>query len=185
MKMILKHVLAGVCALGFVTATAPAADWMAGMKEGSPAFKSMTQLAFGPQGILFFADSKAATVVALATGDTTPASGSKSLKSEGVNQKIAALLGTSAEQIGLDDMAVNPISRQVYISVSRGRGPEATPVLVRIKTDGQPEVVALDKMKFSRADLPDAPAESAGSGPGPSPRQESITDLAFFQDRVL
>jgi hypothetical protein len=186
MKMFLKPVFAGVCALGFVLQTASAADWMSGMKEGNPTLKSMSQLAFGPQGILFIADTKAAAIVALATGDTTLASGAKSLKVEGVNQKIAALLGTTAEQIGLDDMAVNPMSRQVYIAVSRGRGPEATPVLLRIKADGQLEVVALDKMKFSRADLPDAPAESTGgAGRGPSPRQESITDLAFFQDRVL
>ena len=47
-------------------------------------------------------------------------------------------------------MAVNPISRSAYLSVSRGRGPDAVPVLIRVKNDGQPEVVALDKVKYSR-----------------------------------
>jgi len=51
-------------------------------------------------------------------------------------------------------MAVNPASRSAYLAVSRGRGPDAIPVLVRVKSDGQPEVVALDKVKFSRGELP-------------------------------
>ena len=59
----------------------------------------MGPLAFGPEGILFVADTKAAAVVALATADTQPASGAKLLKVERINQKIAALLGTSADQI--------------------------------------------------------------------------------------
>ena len=40
-----------------------------GMTEGKVAFKSMGPLAFGPEGILFIADTKAAAVVAIATGD--------------------------------------------------------------------------------------------------------------------
>ncbi len=81
------------------------------------------------------------------------------LKVEGINQKIAALLGASADQILIEDLAVNPISRNAYLAVSRGRGPDAVPVLVRVKADGQVEVVSLDKVKFSRADLPDPPVD--------------------------
>jgi hypothetical protein len=56
-----------------------------------------------------------------------------------------------------------------------------------VKGDAQPEVVKLDKVKFSRAELPDAPTEGVqGQGNRQSnPRQESITDIAFLEDRVL
>lgn len=157
------------------------------MKEGKPVIKSMGQLAFGPDGILFVADSKAAAVIAIATGDTKPAVGDKTLKVEGINQKIAGLLGTAAEQILIDDVVVNPISRNVYVAVSRGRGPEAIPVLLRVKTDGALEMVSLDKVKFSRGELPDAPVDGVVSQGNrqKNPRQEAITDVAFFQDRVL
>jgi hypothetical protein len=167
--------------------TVQAADWTAGMKEGKPEFKSMGPLTFGPEGILFVADTKGAAVYAINTSDTKTASGSKHLKVEGINQKIASLLGTSADQILIDDMAVNPISRNTYLAVSRGRGPEAIPVLVRVKTDGQAEVVSLDKIQFSKGELPDAPLDGVvGEGNRKSnPRMESITDVAFFQDRVL
>ena len=134
-------------------ATASAANWTEGMQEGKPALKSMGPLAFGPEGILLIADTKGAAVVAVATGDITPGT-AKPLKVEGINQKVAALIGTAADQILIDDMAVNPISRSVYLAVSRGRGPDATPVLVRVKPEGQIEIVSLDKVKFARGEGP-------------------------------
>jgi hypothetical protein len=187
MKRIVRDLLFTLVALGLATPFAHAANWTADMKEGKPAFKSMGPLTFGPDGILFVADTKSAAVFAVATGDTTPAAGVKALKVEGINQKIAALLGTSADQLLIDDLAVNPISRNTYLAVSRGRGANATPVLVRVKTDGQPEVVSLDKVKFSKGELPDAPVEGVvGEGNRQSnPRQESITDIAFLEDRLL
>src|SRR5436190_6847735 len=116
-----------------------AGNLTAGMTEGKPEIKSMSQLAFGPEGILFIADSKSAAVFAVATGDTKAAYGSEPLKVEGINEKIAGLLGTSADQILIDDLAVNPISHKAYLAVSRGRGPGATPVLIRAQAGGRLE----------------------------------------------
>src|SRR3954462_4112077 len=83
--------------LTVVSTAASAADSTAGMSEGKPAFKSMGPLTFGPDGVLFVADTKAAAIVAIATGDTSnPASPAKGLKVEGIDQKVAALLGTAA-----------------------------------------------------------------------------------------
>jgi hypothetical protein len=166
--------------------TAQAAKWTANMKEGKLELKSVGPLAFGPDGVLFIADAKAATIVAVATGDTK-ISGEQALKVEGINQKIAALLGTAPDQILIVDLAINPLSRNAYLSVSRGRGPDAVPVLVRVKTDGKLEVLDLDKVKFSTAALPDAPVDKlVGEGNRQSnPRNESITDIAFVDGRVL
>ena len=52
------------------TSSAWAAGWTDGMKEGAVTFKSAGPLAFGPDGILFVADTKGAAIVAIATGDT-------------------------------------------------------------------------------------------------------------------
>lgn len=186
MKSNLKSVLVSVlaCAAGAATAQA---DATAGMKEGNPALKSIGQLAFGPDGVLFVADTKAAAIVALATGDTQAVSNAPTLKAEAINQKIAALLGTTADQLEINDLAVNPLSRRAYLSVSRGRGPDAAPALVRVKADGQPELVSLDKVRFSRAELPDPPKDGvAGEGKRKSnPRMEAITDIAYVDGRVV
>ena len=187
MKRLSPHFLATMLAIGLAAPIARASHWTADFKEGKPAFKSMGPLAFGPDGILFVADTKSAAIVAIATGDTKAASGTKPLKIEAINQKIAGLLGSSADQLLIDDIAVNPESRNVYMAVSRGRGPDAIPVLVRVTTGGELEIVALDKVKFSRAELPDAPVDGVlGQGNRSSnPRLESITDIAFLEDRLL
>jgi hypothetical protein len=144
--------------------------------------------------------------VAIATGDTdapkaqtasasasTSAEVDRPLKIDAGNQKVAALLGTAADQVLINDMAVNPASKNIYLAVARGRGPDATPVLVRVNgADAKLDVVPLDDVKFSVAQLPDPPSDRAaggngggGRGQGQNPRQESITDIAFFQDRVI
>jgi hypothetical protein len=176
----------GLVALGLV-ASPVHASLTAGMKEGKAEFKAMNQLAFGPDGVLFIADTEAAAVFAIATGDTKAAASSATIKAEAINQKIAALVGTSADQIAIQDLAVNPISRQAYLAVRRGQGPGAAAVLVRVKADGQPEIVSLDKVKFSRAELPN-PAPDAAPEPGKkgqNRRLEAITDIAYADGKLL
>lgn len=178
--------LAASLGLALLAGVASAANWTAGMAEGKVTLKSAGPITFGPDGILFVADTKSAAIVAIATGDTKGGA-AKSVKVDGINTKVAALLGTAADQIILDDLAVNPASQTAYLAVTRGRGAGATPVLVRVKGDGNLEVVSLDKVKHARAELPDAPVDGVqGEGKKQSnPRQESITDLAFLEDRLL
>jgi hypothetical protein len=179
--------VASAALLACATPSAHSATATVDMKEGAVALKSIGPLTFGPDGILFVADTKSAAVVAIATGDTGANRETRPLKVEGINQKIAALLGTTADQILINDMVVNPVSRNVYLAVSRGRGPEAKPVLLRVKGDGQPEAVSLDSIRHSRAELPDAPVDGVvgQANRQSNPRQESITDIAFLEDRLL
>ncbi len=187
MKAIAHPAAIAALALAVGLTGARAVNWTDGMNEGKPAFKSIGPLAFGPEGILFVADTKAAAVTAIATGDTKSADDTKPIKVVGIDQKLAALLGTTADQILINHLAVNPISRTAYLAVARGRGPDAVPVLVRVKSDGQLEVVSLEKVKFSRGELPDAPIDGVvGEDRRQSnPRLESITDIGFLEDRVL
>src|SRR5580704_4018464 len=104
----------------------------ADLSSGKAQLKSAGPLAFGPDGILFVGDSVGASIVALDTGDRAPASSSPKFDVKGVNEKIASLLGTSADQIMINDVKVNPVSKNAYLSVSRGRGPDAAAVIVRV-----------------------------------------------------
>jgi hypothetical protein len=186
MKVSFKFLALATVASGVLIAPVRAAHWSEGMKEGDAGLKSAGPIAFGPNGILFVADTKSAAILAIDTGDNK-ASQAKLGKISGVDQKIAAILGTTADHILINDLAINPESHNAYLAVSRGRGPDAKPVLVRITGESQIEVVPLEKVKFSRAVLPDAPIDGVvGSGNRQSnPRQESITDIGFFEDRVL
>ena len=54
-----------------------------------------------------------------------------SFEIQGINEKVAALVGTAPDQVEIHDVAVNPISHNVYLSVSRGRGPDAAAVTLK------------------------------------------------------
>jgi len=176
----------GITALFLLTSPVVAADLTDGMTEGAVTLQSAGPLAFGPEGILFVGDTKAAAVVAIATGDTK-ASDTRPIKVEGIAHKIAGLLGTAPDQILINDMAANPVSHSVYLTVARGRGPDSVPVIIRVKSGGEMEAVSLEKVKSSRLELPDAPADAATGSGGreSSTRMESITDIGFLEGRVL
>jgi hypothetical protein len=141
-------------------------------------------LAFGPQGVLLVGDSAGAAVWAIDTGDTAPA-GRGPIDLAGLDAAIAALAGTTPDRIRIHDLAVNPLSRRAYLSVSRGEGPEAKPAIFTIAPGGTLELFALDGRRHARAALESAPDPSAVGRRGESLRQDSITDLAFVDGRVL
>ena len=180
------HTAAALLAALLAAPLATGADLTASMSEGKPDLKSIGPIAFGPEGILFAADSKSAAVFAIATGDTKGVQ-ADSLKVENLDEKIAALLGTSVEQILVSDLAVNPASGTPYLAVSRGRGPDANPVLLKVNGDGSLALVSLDKVKFSIAALPNAPADKVvGQGRRrKNARLESITDIAYTNGDVI
>jgi len=93
------------------------------------------------------------------------------------------MLGTTADQIQINDVAVNPVSKKTYVSVSRGLGPTAAPVILRIDGAGKLEALSLDNVKHSSVALPN-PANASTTGRG-NPRMQAITDLAFVNNQVF
>jgi hypothetical protein len=157
----------------------------ASLTMGKAELKSAGPLAFGPDGILFVGDSANATIVALDSDDRTPVKSAGKIEIAAINQKIAALLGTAPDQILVNDLAVNPISKKVYLSISRGRGPDAAAVILRVDASGKITELALDNIKHSMVSLPDAPVAKTTGGKGPNPRMEAITHLAFINGNVV
>ena len=155
---------------------------MAEMQQGKPDLKSAGPLTFGREGVLFVGDTASAALFAIDTKDQNT-SGNKTVKLEKVDQQITAMLGTTADDILLNDVAVNPESGRVYLSVSLGRGPDATPVILRTKADGGLEVMSLEDVSFDQVAIPNAPA-AGGSGRNDK-RSQSITDLAFIDGKVI
>jgi hypothetical protein len=174
--------LAGIC---LCAAMAAADEPTASLKQGKPDLKSAGPLTFGPEGILFVGDTKGAALFAIDTGDRAQAAEKRPVQVKDVAGKVAAMLGTTPQQVQINDVAVNPRSGTVYLSVSRGRGPDALPVIVRINASGQPEELSLDNVRFAKAEVPNAPAPGAATRRGPDPRSESITDLAYIDGRVF
>jgi hypothetical protein len=154
------------------------------LKAGNADIKSAGVLAFGPEGILFVGDPVGAAVFAFDTQDRT-ASPTAAVDVKGVNEKAAAMLGTTADQILINDLAVNPISKKMYLSVSRGRGPTAAPVILRVDSKGAIEQLSMQNIKHSKVAFTDAPANDAAAEPRRNPRLQVITDIAFLDGKVL
>jgi hypothetical protein len=144
---------AGLLSLTAVSAFGAALD-MPGLMSGKVTLKSAGKLAFGPDGILFVGDSVDGKVVALDTGDRTAVKSAPVLDIKGINHKIAAALGTTVDRLIIDDAIVNPISKNIYISASRGRGPDALPVILRMDSTGKLTELSLDNVNYSVAVLP-------------------------------
>src|SRR5881296_1889961 len=78
------------------------------MQTGKAALKSAGALAIGPDGVLFVGDSAGAAIYALDVDDRTPTTAAGAVEVKGLNEKIAAMVGTTADQILIQDVVVNP-----------------------------------------------------------------------------
>ncbi len=146
-----------VAALCLTAALAFSAS-IAGLTTGKAPLKSSGPLAFGPNGVLFVGDSTGAAIVAIDTRASKAASSAAAIDINGINEKVAALLGTSKDQILINDIKTNAISKNVYQSVSRGKGPDATPVILRLDATGKMSELSLDSVDYATTSIPNAPA---------------------------
>jgi len=123
----------------------------------TPVFKHIVKLAFGPDGVMFAADGHEVSITALQLGeqmaDGVP--GTKDVPA--IDQKIAALLGTDVANLLITDMVVDPKTRNTYISVMRGVGASAEPVLFRVDGAATIEVISLEEVHYSRIGVPNPP----------------------------
>src|SRR5580765_3684213 len=96
-------------ALGLtLTARQPAA---VELTTGKVPLMSAGALAFGPTGILFVGDSVGGSIVAIDTEDAKAPTSAAKVNVEGVDAKIAAMVGIPADQVVINDLAVNPVSK--------------------------------------------------------------------------
>ena len=157
-------------------------DAAAVLTPGKADLKSAGALAFGPDGVLFVGDSIGGAIVALDTNDKTPVK-TAAINVQGLDQKIAGLVGVMPDQILINDVAVNPISKNVYVSAARGRGPDAAPLVVKVEPSGKVTPLSLDNIPHASVALVDAPADNPTARQ--NPRTTTITDMAFINGNLL
>jgi hypothetical protein len=179
MRTILK--LALVLSVIVASASEPTTARQASPGVG-PSFSSIGALSFGPGGVLFAADNQAATIFAIDLGalasGTTP--GTKDVP--GLDQKIAAMVGTTPASVAITDLAVHPTSKNSFVSIRRGEGAIAQAALLRIDGAGKIDLLSLTSAKFTSVTLPNPAEVSTNTRRG---RTQSVTDLAFTNGRLF
>ena len=173
-----RFALLAVAGIACTVGSAQAAESLRdSLKTGTPELKSAGPLAFGPEGILFVGDPQAAAIYAIDTGDNKPAASTELPKVTGIDGKIGSLLGIEAKELRIADLAVNPISGNTYLSIARGKGPDAAAVIVRVDRAGKPAQFELKGVKFAKTTLPNAVEGTK--------RQEAITQIAYAKGKLF
>jgi hypothetical protein len=180
----LLRIAAGVSLAAALTVTVYAARSAAeDLTPGKAPLMSAGALAFGPDGVLFVGDSIGGAVVALDTNDHKAPKSAVKIDVQGVDAKIAALAGVMPDQIIINDLKVNPISKNVYLSASRGRGPDAMPLIARVDGEGNVTLLPLENIKHASVNLTDAPASDPSARQ--NPRMMTITDINYVNGNVI
>jgi hypothetical protein len=100
----------------------------------------------------------------------------------GLDHKLAALLGTTIDQIVINDMVVHRSSEQVFMSVERGRGAEVMPAIVKVN-HGKLEVLELESIPHSQIRIPNEPNKKVMLEFEPQQRY-AITDVKYYNGEM-
>ncbi len=140
--------------------------------KSDPALKSIGPLSFGSGGVLLIAEPGAAAIVAVETGDIgAPAKLAKPV--EDVNVLIAEALKTTADQVQIANMTVNPASGKIYFSVRNNAAKSVA--VVSVDAAGTARSLDLAALPHVRVTLPKSEA-------GPI---RTISDLAVAGNQLL
>lgn len=168
-----------------------------GMKKGTPNIVSISVLEFNDEGILFIGDSKGGAIYAVDLNDDETSNNQEALNIIDLEDRLAGMLGTTVDNIMIHDMAVNPISQNIYLSVSRGRAKWTsrweTPndlvdadILIKVSPSGEMSEASLEDVEYSSVNIPnpvDANVEHRWKK-GAKLRSDAITDIAFDNGKV-
>jgi hypothetical protein len=154
----------------------------AAVPDEGPALESLGPLTFGPDGTLFAADNRGAAIYALDLGAQANGGREGAADVPAIDRKIAALLGTDAASIAVSDLAIHPRTKNAYVAVMRGAGADAKPALLRVDGGGTLEPIAIEKLKYAKVALANAPAPADGRR---NPRNDAVTDMAFANGRLI
>lgn len=152
------------------------------LRAGTPDIKAAGALTFTPDGLLLVGDSPGSAVFALDVRDNAAVVDTVNVK--GIDDLVAARLGTKASEIAINDIAVHPKSHAVYLSVARGLGKGARPAIVRVGAKGRIDVVSLTNIPFAKAVLPNPPVPGNKDDDGDDVAGRAITAMTVVGGSV-
>jgi hypothetical protein len=169
----------------------------AGFTVGSVNAQSMSKLTFAPDGTLFIGDSIGARIFAVDLDDRTPVNDPSKLNVSDLERKIGGMLGVDARDVLIHDMAVNPVSKNIYLTASRGRRNFSlewqlpndvanASVLLRVAPNGDIEEVRLDNVRYSVTDVSNPANEAVEvDWKKTKARVDTISDMAFADGKLF
>ncbi len=158
-------------------------------------------LTFSDEGTLFVGDNHNGAVYAfdLPEGDEPEQTVPCSIRN--IDAKIAELLGVRAGAVEINDLAVHPISNEIYISITRVESFASQPAIVKISTTQDISLLDTSALTFQKqllTEFPDGEATFQVRGAGnmpPLPRDAAkdavsirtlaIMDLEYYEGELF
>lgn len=156
-----------------------------GLSVGTPDIASAGPLAFGPAGVLFIADNVGANIFAVDVNDSDDGP-PQDVNLDNIDASLASYLGCSLDDVSIRDMAVHPTSNNLYLSVMRGAGDSAIPVIFKIAGDGSIADVPLENVAFSQYAIADAAdADDPRVVTRMQLRTVTVTDMSYVDGLLM
>jgi hypothetical protein len=114
-------------------------------------------LTFSDDGVLFVGDNHSGAIYAFEipgdeiSGQTEP----RSIRN--IDAKIAELLGVRVGAVEINDVAVHPVSKEIYISVTRVESFASQPAIVKISVDHELSLLDFSSLTFQKQLLTEFP----------------------------
>src|ERR1700735_3898438 len=116
-------------------------------------------LAFSPDGVLFVGDNKLGAIFAYETERGQAPASLDPFLFESIDERIAAALGVTAKSLVMNGMAVHPVTREPYLSVSVRNGDRLAASVVSVSLTGEVHPSDLSSSKVTVHRLSDVPDE--------------------------
>ena len=118
--------------------------------QGNPTLKAIDVISFAPHGVLLIGDGQGSQVVAVRTGDLSPAKPlSKAILA--IDAKLAGVIGTKADDIEILDLAVNPASGKAYFAIRKQD--DKSHLILTVDGKGKVSEFSLEKVDYARISL--------------------------------
>ena len=158
-------------------------------------------LTFSDDGVLFVGDNHNGAIYAFETPGEERSGKSAPLSIRNIDAKIAEILGVRLGALEINDMAVHPVSNEIYISITRIESFASQPAIVKISVDRDISLLDISSMTFQKqllTDFPEGDTEFQVRGSGPMPplprdaakgavaiRSLAIMDLEFYDGELF
>lgn len=151
--------------------------------RGSIQLKSLTSITFNKDGILFMADPLGMRIYAI-NAKQENVKKAMTIDVANIDEKIGALLGVTAKDVKIEDMAVNPTSQEIYLAITR-KASANEPVLVKVDNRGSLSLVNLKDVSYYETSLTDVPAPDTKLPQPWHSRTMAVTDMAFVDGELM
>lgn len=189
LKMILCLLLVTIATVGCVNdvpETVEVTEEMVLAAENNvPEMQSAGVMAFGENDALLVADYQIGSIFAFEVDRGSRPLLFSPYNITDVDLQIATLLGTTVDQININDIVVHPVNRKAYLSVMIGQKDTAQPAIFTVDSEGFIEWVDLAGIPYTSITIEDLPDEDIVFGNNISARSLSITDIDYYNGALF